>query len=218
MIVNRFLDHNNQDDLLQLESILQDYLLGEQDKSKPVYSYEDQLLIVEWIKNKFKTCDSKDFVITGQFNNDYLERIFVAYKLEVIWGITESFWPYWSVGLVYFRKQSWGTPAENILTMEKLAVDHFENQKLNKGFMVIKAPQGLVKMQDYSKADQFIEKVFTKTIPGIRHDFVIEHIFRTQQDLENYQFKAIKTILPKRILSPIVLLSFTLKHEHRLGW
>lgn len=218
MIVNRFLDPNNIEDVIQLKSILEEYLTGEKNKSKPVYVYEDQKFLIEWIEHKFKTTPIKDFVITGQFNNGYLEKIFVAYKLEVAWGISESYWPYWYVSLVYFRNREWKTPAESILTMEKLAVDHFEDQKLSKGFMILKAPQGLIKMQDYSKADQYIEKVFTKTIPGIKHDFVIEHIFRTQADIDNYQFKALKTILPKRILSPIVLLSFNLKYEHRLGW
>lgn len=218
IIVNRFLDPNNPEDIIQLKSILGDYLTGEQHKSKPVYMFEDQQLLVEWIQHKFKISEQKDFVITGQFVGGILERIFVACKLEVAWGISESYWPYWYVVLVYFRKQEWKAPAEQILSIEKLAVDHFEDQKLSKGFMVIKAPQGLLKMQDYSKADQFIEKVFTKTIPGIKHDFVIEHIFRSQKDIDNYQFKAMKIVLPKRILSPIVLLSFTLKYEYRLGW
>jgi len=217
-MIQRFLNPSNHNDVQQLSEILDDFLLNEKQRINPVYIFENQINVVNWIKNTFQTADQNDFIITGQFYEGRLEQIFVAYKLEVVWKISESYWPYWCVGLVYFRQSAWRSPANEILTIEKLATDHFESQKLLKGFMVIKAPKGLIKMTDFSKADDYIDKIFTKTIPGLRHNFVIEGIFRDQQDIDNYQFKGIKPILPRHILSPVILLSFNLKHQHRLSW
>jgi hypothetical protein len=215
-MINRFLDPTNIDDVQQLNEILDLYLQGESQRANPIYVYENQVGVVTWIKDTFNKASQNDFIITGQFINGRLEQIFVAYKLEVVWGIKESYWPYWCVGLVYFRETSWSTPADKILSLEALSTSFFEAQGYHTGYMVIKAPKGLVNMTDFSKADEYIDKVFTKTIPGLTHDFRVEQVFRSQQDLDSFKFKGLSFILPKYILGPVVLLSFTLKHEHRL--
>ena len=215
-MINKFLDPTNSNDVKQLGEILDLYLQGESLRDNPIYVHEDQVKLVKWIKDTFNTVSQNNFVITGQFINDRLEQIFVAYKLEVLWGIKESYWPYWGVGLVYFRNTSWSTPADKILSLEALSTKFFEAQGYHTGYMVIKAPRGLVNMTDFSKADEYIDKVFTKTIPGLTHNFRIEQVFRSQQDLDSFKFKGLRSILPNRILGPVVLLSFTLKHQYRL--
>jgi hypothetical protein len=215
-MINRFLDPANVDDVKQLNEILDLYLQGEFQRTNPIYAYKNQVGVVTWIKDTFNKASQNDFIITGQFINGRLEQIFVAYKLEVVWGIKESYWPYWCVGLVYFRETSWATPADKILSIEALSTSFFEAQGYHTGYMVIKAPKGLVNMTDFSKADEYIDKVFTKTIPGLTHNFRVEQIFRSQQDLDSFKFKGLSFILPKSILGPVVLLSFTLKHQYRL--
>jgi hypothetical protein len=216
-MTNRFLDPANNDDVNQLSDILNDYLKSESERVSPIYDIEYLIRLVTWIQETFKTAPQSDFIITGKFIDGRLEQIFVAYKLEVLWKVKEDLWPYWLVGLVYFRNAEWATPAEKILSIEALSTEHFESQQRTTGFMVIKAPTGLLNLKNYANIDNYINTVFTKTIPGITHDFRVEQIFRSQEDINRYKFKAFKSILPTYILKPIVLLSFTLKHEHRLA-
>jgi hypothetical protein len=57
--------------------------------------------------------------------------------------------------------------------------------------------------------------VFVKTFGSNTHDFFVENVFRTQEDLETYKFKAFRVLLPKKLKRPLALLTFEIKPEYK---
>jgi hypothetical protein len=215
----RALNPTNPADFENLKKILDSYLETEKNKVHPVYIYEDIVTFVDWMKSSFLEKDMADFVISARFSDLEIDQVYVAYKLEAAWNRPMStVVPYWVVGLMYFKNKEWKSPSDQILNLEKLVLDHFEKQKYTTGHIVIKAPSGMLNLSDSSTINKYINTVLRKTLPAYRYDFSIENIFKNQEDLDNYKFSAFKAMLPKRILKPVVLLSFKLKYENRINW
>jgi hypothetical protein len=215
----RALNPTNPADFENLKKILDSYLETEKNKVHPVYIYEDIVTFVDWMKSSFLEKDMADFVISARFSDLEIDQVYVAYKLEAAWNRPMStVVPYWVVGLMYFKNKELKSPSYQILNLEKLVLDHFEKQKYTTGHIVIKAPSGMLNLSDSSTINKYINTVLRKTLPAYRYDFSIENIFKNQEDLDNYKFSAFKAMLPKRILKPVVLLSFKLKYENRINW
>jgi len=214
----RFLNKNNKTDVDNLQVLLHEYCNTQEHKVNPTVSVDSSKRYCEWLLAEFLKRDQKDFIVSARFDNNVITQIMIAYKLEVAWHreIIEDVLPFWYIGLLYFKDIQWRGPADDILTIEKLATDHFEAQKYNRGFMTIKCPTGLV--NDDRDITKYIDKVFTRTIPALRHRFCIERVFKTQQDIDNYKFKAFKPLIPPKIEKPVVLLSFELNYELRKSW
>jgi hypothetical protein len=220
MFQTRLLDNTNESDIAQLGFILDSFLETEKNKIQPVYVYEDSARFVQWIKISFLQQNKEDFVISARFYNSEIDQVYVAYKLEATWGkpVIENVLPFWILGLMYFKNAEWKSPADQILNLEKLVLDHFEKQKYTTGHIVLKAPKGLLNLPSSMPTSTYITEVLKKTLPGFRYDFTVEHVFRTQEDIDNFKFAAFKIILPKRIRKPVMLISLTLKYEHRMQW
>ena len=216
----RLLDNTIENDVVQLQLILNNFLENEKNKISPVYNHSGLVNFVSWIKSSFLRQNTKDFVIAARFYNSEIDQVYVAYKLEATWGKpqVENVLPFWVLGLMYFKNTEWKSPSDQILNLEKLVLDHFEKQKYTTGHIVLKAPKGLLNLPDNASAITYVNEVLKKTLPGFRYDFLIEHVFRTQNDIDNYNFAAFKSILPKRICKPVMLISLTLKYEHRMQW
>jgi len=213
----RILNKFDQSDITQLLAILDECAEFQKDKPNPLYFYEDMCEFTEWLKKQFIHRNQDDFVVSGLFENNILIQIIVGYKIEIAWHKTkiENDLPFYVVGLVYFKNGDWKVPREDISNLDELVTDHFEKQGYTEGYMTIKAPNFVVRNNDGAKINKFMNEVFIKTFKESKHNFFIEKIFRTNEDLMAYDFRGMKALLPKRIKRPLFLLSFKLKPEYR---
>lgn len=220
MFHTRLLTNDNENDIQQLNLILDSFLESEKNKVQSMYVYEDSVRFITWVKYSFIKRNIKDFVVAGRFFGNEMDQVYVAYKIETAWNkpVIEDVLPYWALGLMYFKNTAWKSPADQILNLEKLVIDHFENQHYTTGHILLKAPKGLLKLSDSIEIDKYINSVLKKTLPAYRYDYTIENVFRNQDDIDKYKFSVFKSILPKRILKPAVLLSLKLKYEYRSSW
>ena len=217
MIEKRILDKLNYTDVLQFSELVDEYAELQKDKPNPLYFYEDMKDYVTWLKKQFESRDSKDFVIAGLFNDEKLIQIIVGYKIEVAWHkeTIEDTMPFYVIGLMHFKESSWRVPEEDISNLDELISENFERQGFTTGFITIKAPSFFIKNTKLVDINRYVNNVFVKTFGSNTHDFFVENVFRTQEDLETYKFRALKALLPKKIRRPIALLSFELKPEYK---
>ena len=217
MLEKRILDSSNKIDIDQFENIISEYAEFQKDKPNPLYFYDDMFNYTVWLRKQFKHRNPKDFIVAGLFDGNNLIQIMVGYKIEISWHkpkIEDNF-PFYVVGTVFFKNSYWKVPQEDISNLDELITDHFEKQGYTDGFMVIKAPSFIRKTTDGEQIDEFMKTVFTKTFKDTKHNYFVEHIFRTNDDLDEYKFKAIKSILPSKIKRPLILVSFKLKTQYR---
>lgn len=217
MIV-RVLDPSNLNDIDSLNQILDSYLEHETKQANPIYLYDDLVAFTDWLKEKFRTISICDFIVSARFVDNVIDQIMIGYKLEIAWGkeVAEDVMPYWALGLWYKKDTEWKSPYDDIHTIEKLMLEHFEKQKYTKGFFVLKAPNKILRMTDLSQAKEYALNIFSQTVPALKYDFMIEKVFKNQKDLDNYKFRALKAFMPKHCLRPIMLMSLDLHHTHRI--
>ena len=215
----RALDPSNSNDVDSFNQILNSYLEHEPKQANPVYLYDDLLLFTDWLKEKFRTIPMSDFIVSARFTDGVIDQVMIGYKLEIAWGkqVAEDVMPYWALGLWYKKETEWKSPYDDIHTIEKLMLEHFEKQKYTKGFFVVKAPNKVLRMTDHKQAKDYALNVFSQTVPALKYDFMIEKIFKSQKDLDNYKFRALKAFMPKHCVRPVMLMSLDLHHSYRIA-
>jgi hypothetical protein len=216
----RLLDNTIENDVVQLQLILNNFLENEKNKISPVYDHSGLVNFVSWIKSSFLVEHINDFVIAARFYGTEIDQIYVAHKLQVGWPtkLVSDALPYWVLALMYFKETEWKSPSDQILDLEKLVITHFEKQHYTTGYIIIKAPRGLLSLTDNLTVNKYINNVLKKTLPASRYDFTVEYIFKNQHDLDNFKFSAFKCMFPKGILKPVAMLSIKLKYENRVNW
>jgi hypothetical protein len=214
----RALDPNNPKDIIHLENILDKYLADESTKVNPVYMLDDLKVLAIWLNQKFVSVPSSDFIVSARFTDNTIDQIMIGYKIEIAWEKpkAEDTLPYWVLGLWYKTDAIWKSPYDDIHTIEKLMLEHFEKQKYTKGFFVVRAPNKVVKMTDATQVKDYALNIFSQTVPSLKYDFMIEKVFANQSAIDNYKFRALKAIIPKHCLKPIMLMSLDLHHTHRI--
>lgn len=214
----KLLDPNDIVDVEHFNQILIQYVENESIAPNPIYLYEDMIRFADWLRQQFLDVSPKDFVVSARFTNEQLDEIMVGYKIEISWYRTkaEDVLPYWVVGLWYKKQSSWKSPHDDFFSIEKLMLEQFEGQQYTKGFIVIKAPKKALRITDSVQAKDYALNVFSQTIPAVKYDFMIEKIFTSQQDLDNYKFKALKPLIPKHFIRPVMLMSLDLHYSHRI--
>jgi hypothetical protein len=215
MIEARILNNTIPSDVTQFSEIVDEYATFQRDKPNALYFYEGMIDFTIWLKKQFIDRDVNDFIIAGLFDNNRLIQILVGYKIEVAWNKTtiEDTFPFYVIALMYFRDKEWRIPGLTIDNLDKIITGHFEKQGYTKGFMTIKAPNFIIKNTNAADINKYINEVFIKTFYGNAHDYHVEHVFRTPDDLNSYKFKAFRTLLPKKLKRPIALLTFEIKPE-----
>lgn len=215
----RVLDPNIPEDATHLQIILDKYLADESAKVNPVYILDDLKVLVSWLKQKFISVPSSDFIVSARFTDDTIDQIMIGYKIEIAWEKpkAEDTFPYWVLGLWYKADASWKSPYDDIHSIEKLMLEHFEKQKFTKGYFIVRAPNKVVKMTDSVQIKDYALNVFSQTVPALKYDFMIEKIFANQSAIDNYKFRALKAIVPRHCLKPIMLMSLDLHHAHRIA-
>jgi len=214
----KLLDSKNLDDVEHFNQILIQYVEHESISPNPIYFYEDIKRFADWLRQLFLDVSPKDFVVSARFTEGEIDEIMVGYKIEIAWYRTkaEDVLPYWVVGLWYKKHSFWKSPYNDFFSIEKLMLEQFESQQYTKGFIVIKAPRKALRITESSQAKDYALNVFSKTIPAVKYDFIIEKIFTSQQDIDNFKFKALKPIIPKRFIRPVMLMSLDLHYSHRI--
>jgi hypothetical protein len=71
-------------------------------------------------------------------------------------------------------------------------------------------------MTDATQVKDYALNIFSQTVPSLKYDFMIEKVFANQSAIDNYKFRALKAIIPKHCLKPIMLMSLDLHHTHRI--
>jgi hypothetical protein len=218
MLEKRLLNNLIYTDVLQFSELLDEYVELQKTGPNPLYFYEDMHNYAIWLKHEFENRDVKDFVVAGVFDDEKLIQIMVGYKIEVAWykKIIEDTIPFYAIGLTYFKERQWKVPEQDISNLDKIVASHFEEQGFTTGFISIKAPAFIIKNTNTVEVTKYINNVFIKTFGSNTHNFSVERVFRTNNDLESYKFRAFRALLPKRIKRPIVLLSFELTPEYKI--
>ena len=218
--IYKLLDPTDLTDVEQFNQILNQYVEHESISPNPIYFYEDIKRFTNWLRQLFLEISPKDFVVSARFNDGQIDEIMIGYKIEIAWyrKKTEDVLPYYVVGLWYKTSSSWKSPHDDFFSIEKLMLEQFESQQYTKGFIVIKAPKKALRITESSQAKDYALNVFSKTIPAVKHDFIIEKIFTSQEDIDNYKFKAFKNIIPKRFIRPVMLMSFDLDYANRIKY
>jgi hypothetical protein len=216
--IYKLLDPTDLTDVEQFNQILNQYVEHESISPNPIYLYEHMIRFSNWLRKQFLDVSTKDFVVSARFTDGHIDEIMVGYKIEIAWYRTtvEDVLPYWVVGLWYKKQGSWKSPYDEFFSIEKLLLEHFEKQQYTKGFIVIKAPKKALRITDSVQAKDYALNVFSQTIPAVKYDFMIEKIFTSQKDLDNYKFTALKPILPRRFIRPVMLMSLDLHYAHRI--
>lgn len=214
----KLLDPNDLADVEHFNQILIQYVEHESIAPNPIYLYEHMIRFSNWLRKQFLDVSTKDFVVSARFTDGEIDEIMVGYKIEIAWYRTkaEDVLPYWVVGLWYKKQGSWKSPYNEFFSIEKLMLEHFEKQEYTKGFLVIKAPKKVLRIKESSQAKDYVLNVFPQTIPAVKYDFMIEKIFTSQEDLDNYKFTALKPILPRCFIRPVMLMSLDLHYAHRI--
>jgi hypothetical protein len=207
MITIRPLNPELEEDHSQLSKLMEEYV----ESATKILNRADH---ATWLKKQFKEHKRKDFMISAKFEDDEIVSILVGYKLEVKWGrstehITDVF-PYWYMGLLYFKNKQWRSPLYNISELSDILVRNFERQGYYKMYMVKKTPHIISSLEDanlYSKSENWL-----KLTPGLdRYTTTIEKIFNTQKDIDDFKrFTALSSIIPLSINKSVMLLSLTL--------
>ena len=218
--IYKLLDPTDLTDVEQFNQILNQYVEHESISPNPIYFYEDIKRFTNWLRQLLLEISPKDFVVSARFNYVQIYEIMIGYKIEIAWyrKKTEDVLPYYVVGLWYKTSSSWKSPHDDFFSIEKLMLEQFESQQYTKGFIVIKAPKKALRITESSQAKDYALNVFSKTIPAVKHDFIIEKIFTSQEDIDNYKFKAFKNIIPKRFIRPVMLMSFDLDYANRIKY
>jgi hypothetical protein len=218
MLEKRILNNLISTDVLQFSELLNEYTELQKDSSNPIYFYEDMQSYATWLKHQFENRNVKDFVVAGIFDDEQLIQIMVGYKIEVAWHkpVVEDTMPYYAIGLTYFKQRCWRVPEKDISNLDKIISKHFEDQGFTTGFITIKAPAYIIKTSNPVDINRYIDSVFIKTFGNNTHNFFVERVFRTNDELQAYKFRAFKALLPRRIKRPIVLLSFELSPEYKI--
>lgn len=216
--IYKLLDPADLDDVEHFNQILNQYLEHESISPNPIYLHEHLIRFSNWLRRVFVEFSPNDFVVSARFTDGHIDEIMVGYKIEIAWYKTtvEDVLPYWVVGLWYKKQGSWKSPYNEFFSIEKLLLEHFEKQQYTKGFLVIKAPKKVLRIKESSQAKDYALNVFSQTIPAVKYDFMIEKIFTSQKDLDNYKFTALKPILPRRFIRPVMLMSLDLHYAHRI--
>lgn len=216
--IYKLLDPTDLTDVEQFNQILNQYVEHESISPNPIYLYEHMIRFSNWLRKQFLDVSTKNFVVSARFTDGHIDEIMVGYKIEIAWYRTtvEDVLPYWVVGLWYKKQGSWKSPYDEFFSIEKLLLEHFEKQQYTKGFIVIKAPKKALRITDSVQAKDYALNVFSQTIPAVKYDFMIEKIFTSQKDLDNYKFTALKPILPRRFIRPVMLMSLDLHYAHRI--
>ena len=216
--IYKLLDPTDLDDVEHFNQILIQYVEHESISPNPIYFYEDIKRFADWLRQLFLELSPKDFVVSARFSDGEIDEIMVGYKIEIAWHRkkAEDVLPYWVVGLWYKKHSSWKSPYDDFFSIEKLMLEQFEGQQYTKGFIVVKAPKKVLRITESSQAKDYALNVFSQTIPAVKYDFIIEKIFTSQQDIDNYKFKAFKNIIPKRYVRPVMLMSLDLHYAHRI--
>jgi hypothetical protein len=216
--IYKLLDPTDLTDVEQFNQILNQYVEHESISPNPIYLYEHMIRFSNWLQKQFLDVSTKDFVVSARFTDGHIDEIMVGYKIEIAWYRTtvEDVLPYWVVGLWYKKQGSWKSPYDEFFSIEKLLLEHFEKQQYTKGFIVIKAPKKALRITDSVQAKDYALNVFSQTIPAVKYDFMIEKIFTSQKDIDNYKFTALKPILPRRFIRPVMLMSLDLHYAHRI--
>jgi hypothetical protein len=216
--IYKLLDPTDLGDVEHFNQILTQYVEHESIAPNPIYYYEDIKKFADWLRKLFLDISPNDFVVSARFTDGHIDEIMVGYKIEISWYRTkaEDVLPYWVTGLWYKKQGSWKSPYNEFFSIEKLMLEHFEKQQYTKGFIVIKAPKKVLRMKESSQAKDYALNVFSQTIPAVKYDFMIEKIFTCQEDLDNYKFKALKPLIPKRFIRPVMLMSLDLHYAHRI--
>jgi hypothetical protein len=214
----KLLDPNDLADVEHFNQILIQYVEHESIAPNPIYYYEDIKKFADWLRQLFLEVSPKDFVVSARFTDGQIDEIMVGYKIEIAWHRkkAEDVLPYWVVGLWYKTSSSWKSPHDDFFSIEKLMLEQFEGQQYTKGFIVIKATKKALRITESSHAKDYALNIFSKTIPAVKYDFIIEKIFNSQEDIDNYKFKAFKNIIPKRFIRPVMLMSLDLHYAHRI--
>jgi hypothetical protein len=217
MIEARILNNTIPSDVTQFSEIVDEYATFQRDKPNALYFYEGMTEYTTWLKKQFIDRTVNDFIIAGLFNNNRLVQILVGYKIEVAWNkITiEDTFPFYVIGLMHFKESSWRVPKEDISNLDELISENFERQGFTTGFITIKAPSFFIKNTKLVDINRYVNNVFVKTFGSNTHDFFVENVFRTQEDLETYKFKAFRVLLPKKLKRPLALLTFEIKPEYK---
>lgn len=204
------LDYNNPNDTVQLSEILDRYLANESEKKYPVYDYFNQIETVEKIKNWFKIWNNSDFIIVGRYNNDILDQIIVTAKLGLLYNRPNAnIFPYWFVFLLYADNAGWRYARDDLHGIHDYCSCIYEMSHYTKFYTVQKLPRSITEDSDVNK---IVTDIISKRMPyNERYIPMIENIFSTQQDIENYNFPALKMLLPRKIMKPVMLMSMTLR-------
>jgi hypothetical protein len=200
------------DDNIQFNNMLIHYLNFEKNRLKPIYDFNYVKSLVEWFKDKFEKCDPKDFVVIGRFDQFELTEIYIAYKIKISYNRNDvdDLFPYYVSGFVYYKEKKLLSPHDSLQNLSFMAAKIFEKQGFVKSFLVTKAPIILLKNNlDENKLYRILNNIWPN--PLNRVNLNIEGIFRDQNEIDKYNFKGIYSILPKKIIKPVVLCSWILR-------
>lgn len=209
MAETRKLDPKNDHDKKSFFELVDIYLEFERTSPRRVYHFDYIQKFGEWAKHSFEHCNQNDFLVTGRYTDDVLDQFLISYNIKLAFGLSHNTFPYWCLSQMYFREKTWGYPRESITQLSDIAIEHFENQGFKKMFTIVKAPK---KVQTAADIEEYLTVNVLKTFaPADRYTVNIEEIFFNQEQIENYGFSAIRAIVPKMIVRPIILISWNMK-------
>jgi hypothetical protein len=213
-MATRLLDPN--EDVKALDDILTRYLAHVKEMPNPVYPEANLRDHARWIKEQFRTQDPRHFKVSGNFIDGTLMQIIVGYRVEVVWTRYPNILPAWVMGLLYFDKRSWKSPASNFRGLNKCLNQAFEEDDCTTFYVVQKVSPKLLATEDSRKF--FSKEHYYKTLPYDRYNVTLENIFMNQQELEAYRnkFTGIAAALPRNILRPVMFLSARLDHFNKV--
>jgi len=202
----RLLDPYNLSDELQLADILLHYKSDMCSHKNQTYCTDNLLNHADWLIDRFKLKNTRKFKIVGKFRNSELTQIMIGYSITFIHNNKQQVSPWWSMGLLYFKYKQWRSPSDDFQQLAIPLYTSFEQDNFNVFYTVLKVPAQLIKnnLPDYFS----LQHSYAKTLPFIKYNVKIAHIFMSQDDILNYNpcIAGLKIIIPKHILRPIVLL------------
>ena len=209
MVQYRILNPNVEEDRINYFNLVDDYKNSE----SMLYPKHHIIENAERLKSRFVEIPKEDYVVSGKFENGTLTKFFICYKLESPYT-RKNLLPYWVFGLIYGKDKSWSKVNHYDLDhLSLLACNHFENLGYTKAFIFTRAPSKIFTCQNIN---EYLNTDFIKTYTTTRGMYYLqlEHLFRTQEDLDNFNFSLLKGITSKEILKPFMIVSWNLKPEY----
>jgi hypothetical protein len=205
-MIYRILDPTDAEDTDKFFNLMNHYI----NSDSRLFNKESNIIKSNLYKTLFNTLPKKDFIVSGKFENNCLNKILICQTLDSKYN-RENLLPFYVFDFFYSIEKNWNLKnAEELNQLNTIGASHFWSQGYTKGYQFTRLPAHILNSENLEFE---INGYLLRTYSSEKLQPQLEQIFLTQKDLDEYKFKILKCMFPTSISKPFMLVSWSLKPE-----